>query len=368
MSPNSRYAIVNDLCPGATHLSYNFNFPFDKQAFEKEVDDMAAAVEGECGWMYRTRHGKRGSGDVVCVLWSDVFICGNCGREIVFWASAVDLKIGEVSETVTCTHCRAGSKKSALDRAWSNEYDSALKRSVRQAKQVPVTVIYEVDGRRFEKVPDEEDIDIIRRISEGQIPYFFPSDRMPDGEESRRNDPLGITHVHHFFTKRNLWSLACAWHHAQSWRARFLVTSMLYRSSILCAPKMSNYFAEKKGKPRGGWIGTERSGTLYCPSIHSEVAIPPQIGTRRRAVQVTAASGALPAIGTASTTQIGLKDESVDYIFTDPPFGSNKMRTPMMSISHSDLMPIRSERSDAGLSQFEALIDIRQEFCLPSLS
>jgi hypothetical protein len=44
------------------------------------------------------------------------------------------------------------------------------------------------------------------------------------------------------------------------------------------------------------------------------------------------------------------------------------LRTPMMSISHSDLMPIRSERSDAGLSQFEALIDIRQEFCLPSLS
>jgi hypothetical protein len=47
---------------------------------------------------------------------------------------------------------------------------------------------------------------------------------------------------------------------------------------------------------------------------------------------------------------------------------STILRTPMMSISHSDLMPIRSERSDAGLSQFEALIDIRQEFCLPSLS
>jgi len=34
----------------------------------------------------------------------------------------------------------------------------------------------------------------------------------------------------------------------------------------------------------------------------------------------------------------------------------------MMSISHSDLMPIRSERSDAGLSQCETVIGIRQEF------
>jgi hypothetical protein len=33
---------------------------------------------------------------------------------------------------------------------------------------------------------------------------------------------------------------------------------------------------------------------------------------------------------------------------------------PMMSISHSDLMPISSERSDAGLSQCETVIDIRQ--------
>jgi hypothetical protein len=41
---------------------------------------------------------------------------------------------------------------------------------------------------------------------------------------------------------------------------------------------------------------------------------------------------------------------------------------PMMSISHSDLMPIRSERSDAGLSQCETVIGIRQEFCLLSWS
>ncbi|MBZ5586921.1 MAG: hypothetical protein LAQ30_32990, partial [Acidobacteriia bacterium] len=38
------------------------------------------------------------------------------------------------------------------------------------------------------------------------------------------------------------------------------------------------------------------------------------------------------------------------------------VRIPMMSISHSDLMPIRAERSDAGLSQCETVIDIRQEF------
>jgi len=44
------------------------------------------------------------------------------------------------------------------------------------------------------------------------------------------------------------------------------------------------------------------------------------------------------------------------------------LRIPMMSISHSDLMPIRTERSDAGLCQCEIVIDIRQEFSCSSLS
>ena len=38
------------------------------------------------------------------------------------------------------------------------------------------------------------------------------------------------------------------------------------------------------------------------------------------------------------------------------------LRIPMMSISHSDLMPISSERSDAEPSQCETVIDMSQDF------
>jgi hypothetical protein len=39
------------------------------------------------------------------------------------------------------------------------------------------------------------------------------------------------------------------------------------------------------------------------------------------------------------------------------------LRIPMMPISQSDLMPISSERSDAGLTQCDLVIGIRQGFC-----
>ena len=50
------------------------------------------------------------------------------------------------------------------------------------------------------------------------------------------------------------------------------------------------------------------------------------------------------------------------YVFCRWP-NKLKLRIPMMSISQSDLMPIRSERSDARLSQCESMIGIRQQFC-----
>ena len=86
-------------------------------------------------------------------------------------------------------------------------YDKALKKNITMAKQVPVLINYSV-GKRYEKAPDEYDLDLLRRIDEMDIPYWYPTDRMPEGDESRERK-YGITHVHHFYTKRNLWVLAC---------------------------------------------------------------------------------------------------------------------------------------------------------------
>jgi hypothetical protein len=64
---------------------------------------------------------------------------------------------------------------------------------------------------------------------------------------------------------------------------------------------------------------------------------------------------ALIGIGAIVVTTMGHPDDTI-------------MRIPMMSISQTDLMPIRSERSDARLSQCEIVIGISQEFYLFSFS
>lgn len=322
-----RRCIANDLSPAAMFIAANLNLDTIGRDFERAAKALHEGLQEECGWMYQTRHSDGKQGRIHATIWSDVFICGECGEEIVFWDAAVDIPGRQVLEEFPCPTCRATQSKSHLDRSWTTKFDSVLNTTINQIKMVPVLVSYWMPGyrSRLEKQPDQEDLERIQEIETMQIPYWYPVKRFLEGDESRRNDKYGLTHVHHLFTHRNLRCLAAAFSRANSLRLKFLLTALMYKSSILCGPLLSNYFASRAGESRGGWIGKERSGTLYCPSIHSEVSILDQILSRTRSTNISAAGRSTPCLEVSSSTSSSIPSDSIDYIFTDPPFGANKM-------------------------------------------
>ena len=102
----------------------------------------------------------------------------------------------------TAVHLRA-------ERAWETHFDRELKQTIRQAKQVPVLINYSVGKKRFEKKPDADDLELIRKIEESRIPYCVPTDELPVGFNTQQPKiSHGLTHVHHFYTRRNLWVVA----------------------------------------------------------------------------------------------------------------------------------------------------------------
>ena len=81
----ARKAVLVDLSPAATFIAYNYNTPVDAIAFEREAKRILKEVEKECGWMYETRHSDGSKGKIKFTIWSDVFVCPQCGDEMVFW-------------------------------------------------------------------------------------------------------------------------------------------------------------------------------------------------------------------------------------------------------------------------------------------
>jgi len=171
-----RKAILNDLSPAATFIAYNYNTPVDVASFEKEAKRILKEVEEECGWMYETLHtdGKT-KGKINYTVWSDVFVCPECAGEVIFWDAAVDQDNAKIVDSFSCPKCDSILTKRGMERAWNNMYDTSLKQSIKQAKQVPVLINYSLPGQRggFEKRPDVFDLELIDKIEKHPANHWF---------------------------------------------------------------------------------------------------------------------------------------------------------------------------------------------------
>lgn len=323
-----RRAILNDLSPAATFIAYNYNTPVDVVEFEEEAKRILDECEKELGWMYETNHvdenGKQiydmtgpVKGKINYTVWSDVFICPHCGSEIVFWDAAVDEENKKVKDVFRCSNCGIELKKTDCERAMELIYDHGLNKTISMAKQVPVLINYTVGNKRYEKKPDKEDLEIIEKINNMKIPYWYPTDRMIEGVESQRNDKFGITHVHHFYTKRNLFILSYLYNKCNTTTIRFMITACLVMGT-----KMSRY---------GSRTGNV-SGTLYVPSLIKDLNMLEYIkrklygpkGIVKPLGKISSFKYDYALLQTSSLNDIQtIQNNSIDYIFTDPPFGDN---------------------------------------------
>jgi DNA modification methylase/predicted RNA-binding Zn-ribbon protein involved in translation (DUF1610 family) len=319
-----RNTILNDLSPFATFIAYNFIFPFNAVQFEKSSKKAINNTIEETNWMFQTWHPSCNSSERISVeinytVWSDVFVCPHCAEEIIFWDVAVDKETWQVKSKFHCLNCNNLLNKRGLDRVFITYKDSQLDKVIKQAKQSPVLIHYKYKGQTYTKTPDQADYELIDKIDKLNIPFWHPTNRMPEGDESRRNDGLGITHAHHFYTKRNLWVLAQFANHLKFARNYVNVTSV---ANIIS--KMYRFRSQNQSLGAGGG---PLSGTLYMPSLSKEIPISKSIKqhiSKTKEVRTILSKEYGCVIQTSShTDQRYIPDNVIDYIFLDPPFGQN---------------------------------------------
>lgn len=331
----ARKAILSDLSPSAAFITHNYNQACSAEQFLREAEKILSMCSAECGWMYETIHVTPKSsgqlsfdqaetapkGQINYTVWSDVIVCPRCGQEMVFWDVAVDEQRGKVADEFPCPHCNAISTKKECSRAFESYFDLRLGQVVSVGKQAPVYINYTYRGKRYEKKLDEFDYARIRKIDEWNFPYDYPTDRMCEGTESRRNDRYGITHVHQFFTRANLYTLATIAHYAESNEMRCLIGDIIPRGS-----KMHKIAVSRLNTNLSKTAGI-LSGTLYIPSNSIEYSVVSMLESRiadvSRFLEMMRVKGNTIITTQSSTDLQGIPDNSVDYIFTDPPFGDN---------------------------------------------
>lgn len=346
-----RRAVLSDLSPLAAFISHNLNAPFDQTRFWNKTESVLAEIDAKCRPLYQTLVDGQKC-DINFVIWSDVLLCGECGGEIVFWESAIDLDEGKVRDSFICPSCGAETTKRAAKRAMTTTYDRAIDSTVRQPKRVPVAINYSKpdSSARYEKVPDEDDIRIINDIEEKGKLDWYPTDEIPPGDKTGEPRGLGITNVHHFYTARNLFALSVARSHLASVREGFLFSAILGGASVLNQLHLKNYVFGG-----GGCNPGPRKGVIYCPSISLETPVIAllrnRLRTQRRAFESfpnRVENSVVVSVGSAEDVADASSNEGqVDYVFIDPPFGSNLMYSELSHTTESWLGVLTNNEPEA---------------------
>lgn len=315
-----RHCICSDLSPIASLISASYNVKYSSTVFEKKAKDILKQADEKLGWMYATEHNGR-KAKANYYIWSDVFVCPNCGEEIVFWDYAVDLKNEIIHDEFTCKKCGSTLSKRSLERCWETVYDPILKDTIRKVKKVPIVVNYtDETGKRGECELSEADKNIYTIASniEG-CPYLGS---IPDGDESSRNFALGLHHVHQLFTERNLRYLS----YVNALVKGDVVLQAWFTSVIQNASIMYKFRLDRKG----GLV----SGTLFVPSLNIEQSPSKLLRSKIRDFsQCFHSFRGNTAVSICSATDLQtINDNSIDYMFIDPPFGANLMYSELNSL------------------------------------
>jgi hypothetical protein len=356
-----RRSVMVDLSPVATFIGYNYNLPIPPEIFERLAKRLFEYVQEQCGWMYVTLHNpSQGQvdtcaaqlsacktiqqcknlvaslmlrteskkaivfGKVDYVVWSDVFTCPECGADIVFSEEAIDSDSLSVKKVFSCPNCSSAVTKRSLERATTTKYDETLKQTITQIKQVPVMVSYSYGSQSYNKKPDAFDLAIIERTDSLPTGSWFPSARMPEGDEARRNDRFGFTHTHHFYTRKALNTLGAAYFFVRNLPAEYREYLLyLVQQAVLGMAKISRYVPTHYSQ-----VNQYLSGTLYIGSQLVDVSLDYVIGGKAKRLAALLRRTPIKSQVCISCQDAGfllLPDNSVDYIFVDPPFGGNLM-------------------------------------------
>lgn len=323
----ARYAVLNDLSPIATFIASNYNIPFDVREFARAGKRILAEVEQEIGWMYETLHTEgKAKGRIEYTVWSEVFTCPECAGEVVFLDQALDDETQRVRSAFPCPHCGARLSKDSLERVFETRLDPANGSPWKRVKYRPSLISYVFHGKRYGKRPDAFDIELIDRIAQEPLPTEIPTRRFPveDMYHGSRIEPKGFTRIHQFFLPRAAQALGSLWKRVISisnLRARhmllFFVEQAVWELSVLNRYRPTGYSQVKQ----------YLTGVYYIASQHAECS--PWYVLKGKLDRLTKAftdckMGAQSiTVTTGPASCLRIDSNTIDYIFTDPPFGEN---------------------------------------------
>ena len=306
--------ILNELSPAASFISHNFLRTVDASLFTKTVHDLVNNLSDLRQHLYTTKCRECDAPtEILFTVWSYDLECNHCSTPFTLWDHCRkygnNVKEHKLLKKFPCPHCGEEVNKSYLKRHASK----------------PVFVGYRCCSRKIvERALNDEDHHRLASFQQLLAEYAndIPTIDLPDGVNLNQPKRHGLKTIRSFYTDRNLISCAAIWREIKrisdpelSAALAFVFTSLYQRVT-----KLSEYRF---------WGGSGNTANFNVPHISNESNVFVTFLRKSKSISdhyMTTATNysGRHVVRTGSATELGfLPDNSIDLIFTDPPFGGN---------------------------------------------
>lgn len=306
-----RRAVLSDLSPGAVHLARNHTRRVSPALLHEAVERLDGTwmldFERDLYWTSVDTDGGVIYGLMRHMVWSEAYECPSCMSTVVLWDVAEPDR--PLRRQVGCDVC-----------GWL--FDRTRRRSV---DSVPrwLTLAPESGGKLVHGDPTTDAVRRIEAIGCRRLRHWVPKVRIDSSREMYIRSALHLRDVRtvaDMFAHRPTVALSRLWHEI------CLVTDAAVRESLQFAFTNTAWHASRMRRYNAKGGQRPLTGTLFIPQLISEPNVFEVF--RHQVRQVCRLYEALPdgdvAVAQASATDLRwIADRSVDYVFTDPPFGNN---------------------------------------------
>lgn len=323
----ARHAVLCELGFLGAFVGETLTNPPEPGVFHRAAAELLDAAAREDGWMYQARDPDGREGSIRHVVWSDLLRCPACGRTASLWGACVSREPAAIAARFTCPSCAHNVPLDSVERLTEDWRDPVPPGHGRTRARRP-TWLYGGTGRtRWSRPVCAADLHLLERIGDLPLPPSVPRVEVPWGDLYRRGYHQGVTHLHHFYTRRNLIVFARLWERAEAYPGRLgnALRFWLLSYNAAHATIMSRVVA-KSGQ--GELVVTSaQPGVLYISGLPVEKNL--IAGLRRKLTTIDKAFALIHGlegrihVRHQSSCRVDLPDGSVDYAFTDPPFGGN---------------------------------------------
>ena len=334
-----RNARLSDISALGQHIARGYLHNIASDVLRAEGDRVIRVAREAIGDLYTTKRASDGDAqEMIRAIWSFTYICPACDASLVYYRH-LDQK-GKAPEK--CPSCDGPFTK----RLWGRGED------------VPVAVVVEGEnGKQIEQPVAECDEKAIQEALNDRRCKEIPSLQIDPHREMYSRSGLGkvgMTDTAKFFSPRNAIALL------ELWRAINAVPDEAVRQKLLFSftailPRASKRYQWSPQRPLNAQNQTYYIAPvyyewnvfeLYSRKVNAAISANKELFDRNGLFD--SASNADVSYELASADKLAhLADASIDYVFTDPPFGSNIFYSDMNLFHEAWLGRVTDYKSEA---------------------